>query len=176
MKTIEEVRQRCVVGDGHWLWRGATGPRGRAKLYAPDYTVANGEMRVQSGMRAVVHMQTGRAIAPGVRVWVTCSEPACLNPAHIRTGTSVEHGAWVRDTGSRKGKLSYVLANRAIWRRRSRLTAETLLAVQQAEGPYRDIAAAHGIGTSTVCRVKRGELKSFAALGMFSGLISASSR
>lgn len=174
MRTLEEIKGRCVITeDGHWLWRGALRPDGRPNIYAPDYTRAEGDMRTQCGMRAVWHCVNQKAVPEGYRVYGSCDERACCNPAHIKCTSEVDYGAWLRRTGKFKGQTTRILANRAIGRQRAALTSEQITYVQTSEKTGIALAEELGVSTSILSKYRRGEsIAVRAAGGMFSGLIS----
>ncbi|AVQ84272.1 hypothetical protein [Variovorax sp. PMC12] len=169
MKTIEEIKGRCkITPEGHWLWDGSLRPDGRANIWAPDYT--KGGMTVQSGPRAVTHCTTGKPIPNGWRAYGTCDERACCNPDHIACTSDAAFGRWQTKTGVYKGKTTRILANRAIARARSKVTPALIVEIQSSRETGRAIAKRLGIGTTLVSRARRGELKSFASKGVFTGL------
>ena len=171
MRTIEEIKGRCVITeDGHWLWRGSLRTDGRANIYAPDFTRSNGTLMVQRGPRAVWHCVNKEAIPEGFRVYGTCDEKACCNPACIKCTTDADYGRWLRRTGAHKGQTSRILANRANGRKRAVLNPEQILYVQLSDKRGKDLAVELGIGASTVSKYRRGESVSVQATGLFSGL------
>ena len=92
MKTLEEIRQRCVItDDGHWLWKGATRPDGRPNIWAPDYT--RGGMATQCGTRAVWHCSTEKAIPEGWRAYPLDGANAQL------TGLTIGARYWLGTAG-----------------------------------------------------------------------------
>lgn len=175
MRTIEEIKGRCVITeDGHWIWKGALRPDGRPNIYAPDYTRAGGAMRTQCGTRAVWHCVHQKAMPPGHRAIGTCGEKACCNPKCVSSVSEEQFGARLRRTGAYKGKAARILANRAIGRKRSVLTAERIAYIQASTKLGIELAAELGISRTTVSKARRGEIVVFdaaPAAGMFSALI-----
>ena len=172
MKTLEEIRGRCVVTeDGHWLWRGALRADGRACIWAPDFT--RGGMQTQAGPRAVWHAHTGKPIPPHWRVYGTCGEQTCCNPAHVKCSSETDYGKWLTSVGLFKGKTRRILANRAIGRARSKLTPELIQEIQSSTETGVALSLRLGLRTTLISRVKRGETKAHQAVGsgMFSQLI-----
>jgi len=174
VRTLEEIKGRCVItDDGHWLWRGALRHDGRPNIYAPDYTRADGGMCTQCGMRAVWHCVNGKAVPEGYRVFGTCDELACCNPAHIKCTSVADYGAWLQRTGKRKGQTARILANRAIGRQRALLTPEQILYVQTSKKTGVALAVELGVSTSVLSKYRRGESIAVRAdRGLFSGLIT----
>lgn len=172
MKTLAEIRARCVVTeDGHWLWRGALRPSGRANIYAPDYTL--GGMKPQVGMRAVWHIQSGKPVPKGWRVFGTCDEMACVAPDHIVCRSDIANGAMQRRTGALRGKTRRILASRATGRARSKLTPELITEIQSSPETGEQLAQRLRLSASTVSKARRGEARSFQGAGIFSGLLAA---
>jgi hypothetical protein len=170
MKTLEDIRGRCRIEDGHWLWRGATGTDGRPRIYAPDYTNGGG-MVPQQGARAVWHCKTGGPIAPGLRVFGICTERNCCNPAHMRLGTREEAGAFIAQEGRFKNKANRIIANRANGRKRSVLTAELVEQIQLSPETGRAWARRLRVSEQVVSQARRGELASLRTASHFGGLI-----
>src|SRR5574337_351630 len=165
MKTLSEIRARCVVTeDGHWLWRGALRPTGRANIYAPDHT--RGGMQAQTGIRAVWHIRTGKPVSNGCRVFGTCDEMACVAPDHIVCRSDIANGAMQRRTGALRGKTRRILASRATGRARSKLTPELIAEIQASLETGVQLAARLHLSASTVSKARRGEATAFAGSGM----------
>lgn len=169
MKTLEDIRGRCRMVDGHWIWAGALRPDGRANIYGPDYT--KGGMKTQIGPRAVWHVSTGKPIPNGWRVYGNCDEPACVNPAHIECTSPVARGKHVQETGALKGSPRRILANRAIGRKRATLTPALIAEIQLSPETGVQLTARLGIGRATISKARRGEARAFQAAGLFSGLM-----
>lgn len=169
MRTLEDIRERCVITeDGHWLWRGSLRPDGRPNIWAPDYT--KGGMSVQCGPRAVWHCSTGRPIPPNWRAYGTCEEKTCCNPACVACTSEEAFGRWLAKSGKFKGQAKRILANRTTGRARSKLTPELIEEIQFSSETGVALAQRLGLGTSLVSKARRGEVKVFQPLGMFSGL------
>lgn len=170
MRTLEEIKGRCVVTeDGHWLWRGALRSDGRPNIYAPDYR-RGGEMSTQNGYRAVWQCLHQKPVPQGCRVFGTCDEPTCCNPAHIRCASEKDFGQWVRRRGIYKGQTSRILANRAINRARSVVTPEMIAYIQASDKSGRALALELGVSDSVVSKARRGGYVAHQAGGMFSAL------
>lgn len=173
MKTLEEIRQRCVItDDGHWLWKGSTRPDGRPNIWAPDYT-KEGQMRVQCGTRAVWHCSTEKPIPEGYRAYGICEHKTCCNPKCIRCTSEADFGAWLRSTGKYKGDVRRILANRAIARSRSVLSPERIAYIQASPKVGKELAAELGISAQTVSKARRGDCIAFQGANPFLGLVAA---
>ncbi|WP_417283773.1 hypothetical protein [Comamonas sp.] len=173
MRTLEEIKGRCFIDvDGHWLWRGAVRPNGSPNIYAPDYRF-EGRMTAQCGYRAVWNCQHKKPIPAGYRVFLTCDEPACCNPEHIRCASDVEFGKWLQRKGIHKGQTKRIQANRAIGRKRAKLTPEMVSHIQSSDKSLASVAAELGISTCTAWRARQGmSVVSPVANGVFSGLLA----
>ncbi|QIL72910.1 hypothetical protein G7048_22695 [Diaphorobacter sp. HDW4B] len=173
MKTIDEIKGRCVITeDGHWLWKGAIRPDGRAHIYAPDFTRRDGALSTQSGPRAVWHCANQKPVPSGWRVFGNCDEPTCCNPNHILLMSEKDFGKRQQRAGTLKGQTARILANRAIGRQRAVLTPEQVLYVQTSPKLGIDLAAELNVSKSAISKYRRGEFVCVrAAGGMFSGLM-----
>ena len=168
MKNLEEIRGRCAMVDGHWLWRGSLRPDGRPNIWAPDYT--RGGMSVQCGPRAVTHCSTERPIPAGWRAFGTCDERTCCNPAHVKCTSEVAFGKEIAKSGIYKNQTSRILANRATALARSKLTPELVREIQASSETGVALAARLGFAKSLVSKARRGESIVLRGAGMFAGL------
>lgn len=174
MRTLEEIRNACVITeDGHWLWRGSLRHDGRPNIWAPDYT--RGGMQTQSGPRAVWHCSTEKAIPANWRAYGTCDEQSCCNPAHVRCTSEEDYGRWLAKTGAFKGSTRRLLANRAIGRSRSVLSAELIHEIQTSDEIGVALSKRLNIRTSVVSKARRGEMAAFQRAGMFSQFVQGAS-
>lgn len=119
IKTIDDIRQRCVVDEdsGCWMWQGYCEPRtGRPAM----------SMMVEPAVRRCVKIsgafhliKSGRLPTPSARIYfpVACREMGCANPDHHKLLTKSQinklvggHGAAARAKISAanfgKGRLS----------------------------------------------------------------------
>jgi hypothetical protein len=171
--NLNDIKDRCRIEDGHWLWSGAisnTLPR----VWAPDYTLRAGGMTNQTGRRGVWHLKTRQPIPIGWRVFGTCKEPKCMNPAHMVCRATSEQGAMVAASGKLKGSVHRITANRATGRKRTALSPE--LRGWLNETPQTGVDAAHGLGVSvqTISKFKTGKAMSLEPVGgLFTGLLAA---
>ena len=83
--SLKTVRDRCEIDDetgGHWTWRHAT----TSKNKAPQACIEGktGQLVARWLMAHLGHNIAGKAVV------VTCCEPLCLNPAHLRVITKGE--------------------------------------------------------------------------------------
>lgn len=168
MKDLEEIRGRCRIVDGHWLWAGALRPDGRPHVYAPDHT--KGGMTSQPGPRAVWHCITEKPIPADWRAYGTCSEKTCVNPAHVKCGPCTELGAHIAASGVLKNKTVRILANRAIGRKQSRLTQSLIAEIQRSAETGRELSRRLQLSEQLVSKVRTGQARSHQPMGVFTGL------
>lgn len=175
MRTLTEVKGRCRVNEhGCWLWQGGMTNQGTMpNIYGPDYSRKAGGMSYQSGPRAVWHMKTRGPIADGYKVYRTCCDGHCVNPAHLECIAVSEWGARKKATGEWRGVTARVVANRKSSRARSWVQDASILALAaNTVGPAREVAQQFGLSRSMVDKLRRGEHTAFTPVGsVFSGLM-----
>lgn len=173
MRTLEEIRGRCVIevdhAGEHWLWKGALRPDGRANIYAPDHT-KGGRMSTQAGPRAVWHCHTGEAIPDTHRVFGVCEHKTCCNPACIRSMPPAKYGRQQAKKGTLKNRTNRILANRAIGRARSSVDPQIIAVIQSSPLSGVKLAEELQISRTVVSKARKGQMLSFATANVFSGL------
>jgi hypothetical protein len=170
MNTLEEVRQMCHVDEGgHWIWRGAMSG-GRPNVKAPDYTKNEGRNKSQRGARAVWHLKNKKPVPEGHRVFVSCGERGCINPAHVKCECVREWGKKVAESGVWKNDPRKIIANRAKNMRRSKVTVETMQIILSSPKTGRQLAKDLGLSHNVVSRIRLGQFVSLAAGNPFAGL------
>lgn len=128
-------------------------------------------MQTQTGRRAVWHLSTGKPIPNNHRVYGTCSNRQCLNPAHMKCGPSTEWGAHKSASGVHK-TIKHQIGARKAGRARSVLTPETYEEILTSSETGIAIAARLGVSMQTVSRARNGQMTCFQSVGdMFSSLI-----
>ena len=171
--TLNDIKGRCRVADGHWIWTGAKN-EGVPRIWAPDYS-RGGRMAAQPGRRAVWHIKTGAPIPAGHRVFGTCSEPCCINPLHMACRTAAEQGVMVAASGKLKGRVARIAANRAIGRKRSMVTPAQIAIIQSSSKTGIQLAQELGLTRQIVSKHRSGRVTAFDPVGgMFSTLLIAS--
>lgn len=170
---LSDVRGRCRLEDGHWLWAGAKSSDGYPRIWSPDFTRHKGKMRAQPGRRGVWHLAHQRAIPNGWRVFSTCRERLCVSPGHIVCEAVAKQGVKVAKSGRLKGVVARIVANRATNQRRSKLTRAIIEDIRSSPETGEALAARLGLGRQTISKVRRGAVAFDAIGGVFTGLIAA---
>lgn len=169
MKTLDEVRDRCIIvpaddsddGCEHWLYQGAVEKRGSRRIHAPDFTKdpSGRTSLTQSARRAVRHIATGKPIPKGWRVWSRCQVRDCVNPACIGVGNETAYGRARSKSGVDQGRIKRILANRRNSDLQRKVTPAVARAILRSGESNVILAERHGVGSSTVQRVRRGEVR-----------------
>lgn len=163
--TLDDVQARCFIDDeGCWVWRGATSD-GLPRVYAPNHRKPGSPKESQVGRRAVWHITTAKPIPDGKRVYGTCQNPLCLNPAHMKCGTTKEVGEFTAKVGRFKNSPRRIAANRLIGRKRSYLNPDQIAEIQSSNETGVALAERLNVGRQTVSKARRGELKAFESIG-----------
>lgn len=172
MKTLEEVKKLCRIDDdGHWIWDGATSKAGQSRILAPDFTQdpTGATQRTQHGKRAVWHINTGKPIEEGYRVYSKCHVHSCLKPTCLVCETDAEYGARQVASGRLRGSLRRrLLAGRASASTRA-LTDEQIAEIMASQETAKALAKKFGVHRCTVGIYRRGVSK--AVPNFFQGLI-----
>lgn len=170
---LSDIRDRCHIEDGHWIWRGAVSAGG-PNIWAPDFTRLDGKKVSQRGPRAVWHVKTGKAIPNGWRVFKTCDEPMCVNPAHVECKPCVEWGKEMAESGRWKGNVRRIAASRATGRARSSLDAEKVMQVLSSDKSGLQLAKELGACRNAISRLRTGKTTAFTPVGgLFTGLLAS---
>lgn len=170
--TLNDLRDRCFVEDGHWIWSGAFAgavPR----IWAPDYT-KGGKMTSQAGARAVWHVKTGKPIPAGFRVFRTCDRPGCIAPRCIACQDPTERGAEVAASDVLKGSVQRMVNSRKTGRARSKLSPQLIDQILTSPEKGYVLAGQLGLSKTTVSKVRKHRALSFQPVGgIFLGPIAA---
>lgn len=151
MKTLEELKARCHLAEsGCWEIDSAAS----SSVWSFDHNY--GDMRTMRPRRAAWFMRHKKPMPAGHRVYVTCGNEQCCNPDHVTNRSTASEGARVRRTGEMKGRVRKVLANRAIGRKRSKLTPEVIELIQTSPKPGYVLARELGMSPTTVSKGRRG--------------------
>jgi len=180
MKTLDEVRDRCIIvpaddsddGAEHWLFQGASTQTGYMRICAPDFTLdSTGQtLTTQSARRAVRHLATGKPIPRGWRVWSRCQVRGCVHPACVGAGNQAAYGRARAKSGADKGKLGRILANRRTGARHCKVTPHMAQEFMRSAETSVALGLRYGISRTTVQRVRRGQTR--LAGNPFQGLLA----
>lgn len=172
--NLEDVRQRCFINEetGCWEWRGALSDGKWPRIHAPNLSIEGGKFMVQTGRRAVWQLSTGKAIPKGYRVYGTCQCNLCLNPGHMKCGTTAELGRLSQRMGRFKNSPRRIAANRKIGRERSVFTPEILAELQLTTETSTAIAKRMGVAVQTISKARNGRVRSFHSANPFAGLMA----
>lgn len=174
--TVSDLRDRCRLVDGHWLWAGALSD-GYPRIWAPEHTTRGGGLVTQTGRRAMWHVKTGQAIPTGWRVFGTCGERTCIAPDHMVCRPVAEQGAVVAQKGSLKGNVRRIVANRASGRQRSKLTPELIALIHASDKTGLQLARELQVAPQTISKARQGKALAFEPVGgLFTGLLAAPHR
>lgn len=163
---LEDIRQRCFIDEdtGCWTWRGAKDDKKYPRVWAPNHTKPGSPMETQTGRRAVWHLSTGKPIPHGHRVYGTCSNPLCLNPAHMRCDPGPEWGAHMSKSGVHK-TIRRTISARTIGRKRSILTDAIYAEIIASPESGLALSRRLGISRQTISRARRGKMSAFQSVG-----------
>lgn len=127
---------------GCWLWSGARHPQGYGFIKRKD----GAQLRAH---RVAYELMFG-SIPAGVFVCHHCDNPRCVRPSHLFLGSHKDNmadmatkGRAARQRGGRNGS--------------ARLEPDQVMAIREANGPYRDVARRYGVSPSAVGLIKRRE-------------------
>lgn len=155
IKTVDDVRLRCVEDGGCWIWQGkfSRGTRGAARWATPMgwYPALQKQMPV----RRIIALMAG---ATPEKVWRTCESAQCVSPYHLKWGTAAECGQWLSEAGRFDTRVRKESASRA-WKRRHTLTDADVSVIRASSEANKDIAARFGVHKEVVARIRRGETR-----------------
>jgi hypothetical protein len=171
MRTLAEVKARCIVEGKHWIWQGALSA-GLPNIYVPDYT-DGGKMKSQRGARAVWHIKNKQPIPNGYRVFCGCDEPLCVSPHCVKCMPCSEWGKEVAESGEWRGNVKRIAANRRTGQARSKLSAEKVTLILLSEKTGRELSQELGVSRTSISRIRSGHPVAFTPVGgLFTGLMA----
>jgi hypothetical protein len=131
---------QVVSNSGCWIWTGADRGNGYGCIMDGN--------KIQSAHRVSYELRNGK-IPRGMLVCHRCDTPACVNPDHLFLGTSSENSA----DKIMKGRANLPSgANHHA----AKLTDVQVAEIRASEQTGRDLAAAFGVNTSTISKIKCG--------------------
>lgn len=154
VRTLEDLRIRCVMCDGCWLWRGALSSR-KTEAGRPSVSVCGSSM---TGRRAAL-MLAGVEIKPG-HVAVpkkTCTENLCINPAHSEAISGNEHRKRIALACSWKTQAQKVIRGRKRRGSLAKLTPDQVREIRARPSERSDdLAAEFGVSRNTINDIRSG--------------------
>lgn len=86
--SLTDIKARCHVDPDSrcWLWRMATLRSGVPHGHAPPGVI--GPRRVSCSARRIAWALAGRSLGPAAAIYPACGHRLCVNPAHLRCGTT----------------------------------------------------------------------------------------
>lgn len=171
MKTVDDIKGRCVVDTitGCWLWTGATSLEGQARIWQYDCNAE--KMAALPGKKAMWYAVNQKPLPEGWRVYGTCNCQTCMNPEHIKAGTTEEWGQHMSASGIHKGNMARIVAARRTGVSRSVMNPEMLHEVRTSKETGRALARRMGISEQTVSKARMGRLIAFSPIASpFAGL------
>lgn len=178
IKTLEDLRERCVVDDftGCWTFQVQHRPARRGDWGCNVWL--SDQQRSETLQRAG-WLLAGRPMGKGRGwvVWRTCTNLLCCNPAHLRAGPREQMGQWQEQKGTLRGDPKRAAINRRIKIEsgQSKLTHE--LADWIRESAQTGLAIAHALDVSRTCvsRVRMGQtyVRTMPASSVFSWGLTA---
>ena len=164
VRTLEGLRLRCRIDEdsGCWHWMGATQTKITSmggKVQEPR--IFNAAMGCTTTISRTAWALSGKPVPKAERwnVWHTCRNPLCGNPEHMRAGTKVQWGEWVRREGYMRGRPERTIINSrtAQTTGRARLSAEQVALVKSSQETGKALAVKLGVSETTISRCRRGE-------------------
>jgi len=141
--TVEGLRDRTetIPYDGCWIWMGATSFGGYGSMTSHNK---------RKNTHRVMYELVNGPIPEGKVIMHTCDNPACINPAHLRTGTLSEN----MEDCVRKNRLNNPKGETHF---RSKFTSKDIIKIRNSEYTNRKLAAAYGVTHSTIAAIKNNK-------------------
>jgi hypothetical protein len=160
IRTVEDLRKRCRL-DGLtkcWHW-GLAMVQGSPSVHfkAPD-TGLRVKMR---GRSAALYLLRGQSLPAGHMAWakVDCRSDDCVNPDHCRSGTKVQWGQCLGESGVLRGKPHRLIAARKAAKVRwgdKMLTPEQRREIRESTESTYAMAARFGVSQFTAWCARTG--------------------
>lgn len=125
---------------GCWMWTGTIGTRG--------YGCIKDNYKTKLAHRVSYELHCG-AIPAGLHVCHHCDTPACVNPAHLFTGTAQQNNSDKVKKGRQYRPQGELGAN-------SRLTACEVMEIFTSDKPGTQLAAMYGVSRAAISNIKTG--------------------
>lgn len=146
--TLEEIRGRCYIDAGCWVWRGSAG-NGYPAMRIGDKVV---------NVRREVARLSNKRMHKGCIVRCKCDEQLCVNPDHIYVSTRakvidelIEHGK----IGTLSARIKLAVYRRA---QHSKIgSMEIARQIRESCDSSRVEAKKHGVSPRTIQRIRSNE-------------------
>lgn len=119
----------------------------------------DGTKNLKSVLRVALELKRGRAVSNNHIVWRTCCNgDRCVNPTHLRSGTRIEWGQWLRKTEARKVDAAGCIQRRLQAQRDGRcvLTPELAAWIRESQQTGAEISHALAVTKQVVSTVRVG--------------------
>lgn len=162
MKTIDEIKGRCRIDEftGCWNWAGAMVGGKSPRIWQTE----DGKDKSMPGRRAA-WLARGRELPSGWRVYGTCESLTCVNPAHIKAGPVAEFWEYIKATGSQRGNINRIKANRLNGRKRAALSPDQVAEVITSNETGVALAARFGVAATTISEYRCHGLPCYEPVG-----------
>jgi len=146
--------------DECWEWTASRFPEGYGRI--GDRTRAGG---VNRASRAVLELELGRPLLPGMESCHTCDNPPCCNPAHLYEGTHAQNMADMVRAGRGFAALSTVGEANPNARLNEALVRDIRAADLSRYGSQVALARRLGVTRETIREIRIGRRWSYLAKG-----------
>lgn len=117
VRTLQDLKDRCRIDaeTGCWIWSLAISDNGKVgssrtpRVSLPAGVI--GPKRTTSTAPRASWLLSGRKLGDKQVVWRTCLNDECCAPNHLKAGTKAEEGAWMTQSGHRRGKPERAAVN-----------------------------------------------------------------
>jgi len=131
---------------GCWLWLGSYNPAGYGKM-------RNWQFRKEQLAHRISYLVHRGPIEPGLFVMHICDNPACINPQHLRLGTTADNMADAAAKGRMRAPRALSAEERQFVCDHARRSAK------RGEFSYCKLAARFGVHPQTIKRAARGDYR-----------------
>ena len=136
--------------SGCWLWTGSVNKKRYGRVWHDG--------KVRQTHRIAFEEANGKGSADGLLVRHTCDVPACVNPAHLLSGTAADNSRDMVERGRHRAIALLGETNPS-----AKLTADDAVAIRAAYVPRKPgfsqhaLARHYGVGQSTIGRIIRNK-------------------
>ena len=142
LKPEDVFLNRIEKTDFCWIWKGSKNHYGYGIFLMP------GERAVRAHRYSFEYFK--HKIPKGKIILHSCDNPPCVNPAHLRVGTSAEN---IADANAKR-RLKYGMDHHA-----AKLSESQVNEIRNSVMRMPQIAKAYGVDYSTVWRIRTGQAR-----------------